>query len=161
MQGCANRSTAVNPSLIRHSLDHIQMMLSVLGPQYEKDVDKLGWVQRRVTKMAKGWRPLLCEVVDGGRLRDNGHKLKQKRFRLDKRKLFHDDNSWAVKVAAQRLYTVHSPSLEVFKSRLDKALTQAGLMSYLNLLWAGGCTRDLQQLLPTQFALWSCFPHNT
>lgn len=92
----------------------------------------------------QGLEHVLCEVVDGGRLRDNGHKLRQKRFRLDKKKLFHDEDSRAVKVAVQRGCTL---------STLGGFKEQPGLMSYLTLLWAGGWTRDLLQLLPTSFAL--------
>jgi len=50
----------------------------------------------------QGLEHLLCEVVDGGRQRVNRHKLKQRRFRLDKMKLFHNEDSQAVKVAAWR-----------------------------------------------------------
>lgn len=53
--------------------------------------------------------------MDGGRLMDNRHKLKEERFRLDKRKLFHNEDSQAMKAAVQG-----GCAFKVFKSRLDK-----------------------------------------
>lgn len=75
-------------------------------------------------------------MVDG-RQKNNRHKLKQKRFTLDNRKLLHNEEmrraeqwKWLPREDA------HSPCLEAFRSKLDKA--PSGLTSYLPLLWAGG-----------------------
>jgi len=60
-------------------------------------------------------------VVPSNRTRDNGHELKHRKFRLNMRK-----NFFTLRVTEpwNRLprEVVESPSLEIFKTCLDKAL---------------------------------------
>lgn len=55
----------------------------------------------------QGLEHLLCEVVDDGRLRDNKYELKQKSFRLDKRKLFHNEDTSSESGCPEMWYTLH------------------------------------------------------
>jgi len=55
--------------------------------------------------------------------RDNGFKIKESRFRLDRRRLSRE--------------VVNAPSLETFKARLDRALSNLVWLK-MSLLTAGG-----------------------
>ena len=84
-----------------------------------------------------------CERIgqDRSRTRGNGHKLKQKKLRLNTRKNFFP---LGVTEPWPRLprEVVESPSLEIFKPRLDKVLCS---LLWVTLLGQG----DPQRALPT------------
>jgi len=75
-------------------------------------------------------------VVPSNRTRDNGHKLKHRKFLLNMRKNF------PLRVTEQwnRLprEVVESPSLEIFKTLLDKVLCS---LLWVTPLWQGSWTR--------------------
>jgi len=76
-------------------------------------------------------------VVPSDRTRGNRHKLKHRKFRLNMRKSFF---TLRVTEPWNRLLRefVESPSLEIFKSRLDKVLCS---LFWVTLLWQEGWTR--------------------
>ncbi|KAK4832976.1 hypothetical protein QYF61_026802 [Mycteria americana] len=136
---------------------HLEYCVQLLDPQHKKDTDLLEQVQRRTTKMIRGLEHLSYEdrlrelglfslektfqYLKGAykkageglftracsdRTKGNGFKLKEGRFRLALRKKF-----FTIRVVRHwnRLprEVVDAPSLEVFKARLDRALS--------NLVW--------------------------
>ena len=94
----------------------------------------------------------LFPVVPSDRTRDNGHKLRHRKFRLNVRK-----NFFPLRVPEPRprlpREAVESPSLEIFQPRLDAVLCP---LLWVTLLWQGVGLGDPQRALPTPTILWFC-----
>jgi len=79
----------------------------------------------------------------------NGHKLKQRKFQLNRRK-----NFFTIRVTEpwprQPREVVESPSLEIFKPRLNKVLCS---LLWVTLLQQGVGLGDPQRSLPTPTVL--------
>jgi len=92
----------------------------------------------------------LFPVVPSDRTRGKGHKLKQKKFQLNTRK-----NFFPLRVTEPwpRLprEVVESPSLEIFKTHLDKVLFS---LLWVTLLGQEVGLGDPQRSLPTPNILW-------
>ncbi|KAK4809385.1 LOW QUALITY PROTEIN: hypothetical protein QYF61_008937 [Mycteria americana] len=143
----ASRTRAVIVPCTRH-WPHLECCVQFWVPHSKRDIEGLERVQRRATELGKG----LEHKADGEQLRDlglsspeeaegrpycflqlperrvtsdrtrgNGLKLRQGRFRLDIRKFYFTGR---VVQHWNRLprEVVESPSLEVFKGRLDEVL---------------------------------------
>ncbi|KAK4819113.1 hypothetical protein QYF61_025580 [Mycteria americana] len=127
-------------SLVQNSevVPHLKYCIQFWAPPYKRDIEGLERVQRRATELGKG----LEHKADGERLRDLGlfslekRRLRgdlialynclkgggrEERFRLDIRNNFSIER---VVKHGNRLprEVVESPSLEVFKSRVDEVL---------------------------------------
>ncbi|KAK4826812.1 hypothetical protein QYF61_011620 [Mycteria americana] len=127
-------------ALVRPPPEHC---IQLWGPQHKTDMDLLERVQRRDTEMVRGLEPLcygerlragylkgadkkdedrLFSRACSNRARGNSFKLTEGRFRLDIRK-----KCFTMRVVGHwhRLprEAVNTPSLEVFKVRLDGALS--------------------------------------
>jgi len=87
----------------------------------------------------------IFSVVPSDRTRGKGHKLKPRKFQLNMRK-----NFFPLRVTEHwhRLprEVVESPSLEIFKTHLDKVLCS---LLWVTLLWQGVGLDDSQRSLPT------------
>ena len=88
---------------------------------YRKDGENIFSKACRERTRSNGFKLREGRVVPSDRTRDNGHKLKHRKFRLNMRK-----NFFPLRVTEHwnRLprEVLESPSLEIFKTRLDKVL---------------------------------------
>ncbi|KAK4832496.1 hypothetical protein QYF61_023543 [Mycteria americana] len=115
---------------------HLESCVQFWASHYKRDIEVLERVQRGATKLVKGLehksdeerlRELgevgvgLFSQVTSDRTRGNGLKLRQGRFRLDIRKFFFPERVIKHRNRLPR-EVVESPSLEVFKRRLDEVL---------------------------------------
>jgi len=96
---------------------HLEYCVQFWPPQFKKDEELLNRVQWRATRMMAK----LFSVVPSNKTRGNGHKLKHRKPHLNLRK-----NVFTLRVTEHwnRLprVVVDSPSLEIFKTHLDKVL---------------------------------------
>ncbi|KAK4826875.1 hypothetical protein QYF61_011994 [Mycteria americana] len=113
---------------------HLEYCVQFWAPHYKRDIEVLECIQRKGNEAGEGLEKrrlrgdliTLYNYLKGGcsevgiclfsqvtsdRMRGNGLKLHQERFRLDMRKNFFTERE-----------VVESPSLEVFKGRLDEVL---------------------------------------
>ena len=84
-------------------------------------------------------------MVPSNRTRGNGHKLKQRKFQLNMRKNFFPLRVTEIWHRLPR-EVVDSPSLEMFKTRLDAVLCS---LLWVTLLGQGVGLGDPQRSLPT------------
>ena len=91
----------------------------------------------------------LFPVVPSDRTRGNGHKLKQRKFRLNTKKNFFRLSMMEPWPRLPR-EAVESPSLEIFQTRLDAVLCS---LLWVTLLGQGVGLGDPQRSLPTPTAL--------
>ncbi|KAK4808122.1 hypothetical protein QYF61_025463 [Mycteria americana] len=124
---------------------HLKCCVQCWAPHSKRDIEGLERVQRRATELGKG----LEHKADGERLRDLGlFSLEKRRLRGDLIALYNclkGGGREVGSVSSPRVIkhwnrlpreVVESPSLEVFKSRLDEVLMN---MVYINAFGVAGC----------------------
>ncbi|KAK4815700.1 hypothetical protein QYF61_006683 [Mycteria americana] len=126
---------------------HLECCVQFWAPQYKEDIRLLECVQRRATKMVKaynfltGGEVLISSLATNDRIRGDGMKLRQGKFRMGIRKRMRGNGlklcQGRFRLDIRKFYftervvqhwnrlpreVVESPSLEVFKRRLDEVL---------------------------------------